>query len=189
MISMATLGSELSLEVQFIREFRDNLIKPTFIGSKFAQVFNAWYYSFSPEVSVFIAEDQIAKEFMKVSLYPLMGIMRLSYFMYQLFGFNPELGVFTAILTASSLLGIIYFSLPIMMLIKLTRRSKGDTNRPNLLRIIVFPLLVSLTMTGLSEFTNVPLLMAVSMAMLVLSTISASALTVSIELAHRILHI
>ncbi|HUK51278.1 MAG TPA: CFI-box-CTERM domain-containing protein, partial [Terriglobales bacterium] len=50
-IATATFGSQLAPQVQFLRTFRDQQIMNTFAGRSFMIAFNAWYYSFSPQVA------------------------------------------------------------------------------------------------------------------------------------------
>jgi hypothetical protein len=74
-IATATFGSELAPEVQFLRGFRDQQIMQTFAGSNFMQVFNAWYYSFSPAVAQYEYAHSTTRFMIKQALYPLMGIL------------------------------------------------------------------------------------------------------------------
>ena len=187
-VSAATQDSELYGEVQFIREFRDNSIKSTFVGSQFTEGFNDWYYSFSPSLTDFIAEDHVARMVVKGFLYPLMGIMRISFFVYNFLAFNLELSVVTAILAASLFIGASYFSFPIALLIAFIDKYVciiGNVRKRTYV-VLVIPLLVSLVLIGLSEFANASLLMMVSAGMLVLTSISTSALTIGIKLAERL---
>jgi peptide/nickel transport system substrate-binding protein len=123
LIATATYGSELSPEVQFLREFRDNMVLKTFAGSSFMTVFNAWYYSFSPTVASTVSRSEVLRGVMRVTLYPLMGILHLGSSTFSLFNFNPELGVVVAGLVASSLIGLIYF-MPWVLLFSLLRKFK-----------------------------------------------------------------
>ena len=109
LIATATYGSELSPEVQFLRGFRDRQVLLTFAGSEFMKAFNAWYYSFSPSVASFIADNPTVRAAMKILLYPLVGILYLSASAYSAFNFNPELAVCIAGLVASGLIGVVYF--------------------------------------------------------------------------------
>nr|MDO8134680.1 CFI-box-CTERM domain-containing protein [Candidatus Njordarchaeum guaymaensis] len=65
LVATATYGSELSPEVQFLRGFRDRTVLSTFAGSEFMKAFNAWYYSFSPSVASFIADNPTVRAAMK----------------------------------------------------------------------------------------------------------------------------
>ena len=84
-IATATFGSEAAPAVQFLRNFRDNLVLKTSAGSAFMQVFNAWYYSFSPYVAQFIASNDPVRAPVRVLLYPLLGVLGVSAFTYSLF--------------------------------------------------------------------------------------------------------
>jgi len=190
LVSVATIESELEGEVQFIRGFRDNLIETTFVGSQFTEIFNTWYYSFSPGVADFISKDQVAKKVAEGFLYPLMGIMRMSFLIQYSLAFNSELSVVMAILTASLLIGAVYFSLPTTLLIALIDKHVFNMAkvRSRTYLVLIAPLLASLAMMGLSECTNAPQLMMASVGMMVLASISASALVVSTKLARRFFH-
>ncbi|MFC1505654.1 CFI-box-CTERM domain-containing protein [Thermoproteota archaeon] len=107
-IATTTYGSELSPEVQFLRGFRDNRVLSTIAGTEFMKAFNAWYYSFSPQVATWIYDNPVTKEPMKILLAPLIGTLHLSEISYSTFGFAPELAVTTAGIVASLLIGLIY---------------------------------------------------------------------------------
>jgi hypothetical protein len=72
------------------------------------KAFNAWYYSFSPQVATWIYDNPVTKEPMKILLAPLLGTLHLSEISYSTFGFAPELAVTTAGIVASLLIGLIY---------------------------------------------------------------------------------
>lgn len=107
-IATTTYGSELSPEVQFLRGFRDNRVLSTIAGAEFMKAFNAWYYSFSPQVATWIYDNPVTKEPMKILLAPLLGTLHLSEITYSTFGFAPELAVTTSGIVASLLIGLIY---------------------------------------------------------------------------------
>ncbi len=109
-IATATYGSELSSEVMFLRKFRNNLILKTYSGKQFYKVFDAFYYSFSPQVAQFILEHPQIKPLMKALLYPLMASLHVSALTQPLFSLNPELGTITAGLIASALIGLLYLT-------------------------------------------------------------------------------
>lgn len=77
-IVTATYESELSPEVQFLREFRDNTVYSTFAGGSFMTVFKGFYYFFSSSVASVIADNSVLRDIMKVILYPLIGILHVS---------------------------------------------------------------------------------------------------------------
>ena len=175
MIATATYGSELAPEVQFLRGFRDNSVLKTFAGKNFMTVFNAWYYSFSPSVAGFIAQQPVMKTIMKGVLYPLIGILHLSSMTYSAFAFSPEFGVVMAGLAASALIGVIYFSLPTTVLIAIIERLRKKTLRVRQLKPMAIPLLISAALMLLGEITASPMIMMVATAAFVLTTLGSSA--------------
>jgi hypothetical protein len=72
LIATATFGSELSPQVQQLREIRDNVVLNTKSGVTFMTAFNQFYYSFSPTIANMERENVIFKESMKVILTPLL---------------------------------------------------------------------------------------------------------------------
>lgn len=72
LIATATYGSELSPQVQQLRELRDNTILKTESGKSFMTSFNEFYYSFSPGIADFERENQMFKEGMKLALTPML---------------------------------------------------------------------------------------------------------------------
>ncbi len=72
LIATAAYGSELSPQVQQLRELRDDTILQTESGASFMTTFNEFYYSFSPMVADFERENPIFKEGVKVTLTPML---------------------------------------------------------------------------------------------------------------------
>jgi hypothetical protein len=72
LIATAAFGSELSPQVQQLRELRDNTILNTKLGMAFMTTFNQFYYSFSPTVADFEREQPIFKEAVKITLTPML---------------------------------------------------------------------------------------------------------------------
>jgi len=73
-------------------------------------VFNAWYYSFSPSVASVIANSDPLRTSVRLLLYPLLGILTLSSLTYSVFSWAPEFAVVMAGLVASSLIGLVYLT-------------------------------------------------------------------------------
>jgi len=121
-IATATFESELSPEVQFLRNLRDQKIMRTFAGSRFMEAFNAWYYSFSPMVASAIASNQILKNLAKLVLYPLIGILHVSALTYNVLGYNPELAVVVTGFVASYMMGTVYFAPGLAAVLVLARK-------------------------------------------------------------------
>ena len=72
LIATAAFGSELSPQVQQLRELRDNTILNTKSGMTFMTTFNQFYYSFSPTIADFEREQPIFKEVVKITLTPML---------------------------------------------------------------------------------------------------------------------
>ena len=77
LIATATFGSELSPQVQFLREIRDNTVLQTESGYAFMTGFNQFYYSFSPTVADYERENPVFKEAVKITLTPLLTSLTL----------------------------------------------------------------------------------------------------------------
>ncbi|MGI0036974.1 MAG: CFI-box-CTERM domain-containing protein [Nitrososphaera sp.] len=107
LIATAAFGSELSPQVQYLRNFRENYILSTSSGSAFMNTFNSVYYSFSPQVADYEREQPWLLAAVKVGLYPLFGILTLSERAHFGVG-GGDAGVILAGLVASSLIGATY---------------------------------------------------------------------------------
>jgi len=105
LIATAAFGSELAPQVQILREFRDSKVLSTISGTSFLQVFNAWYYSFSPTIADIEKQNPLLQTVIKNSLYPLIGIMQISQIPTVLGG---ETGIILTGFIASTLIGIVY---------------------------------------------------------------------------------
>jgi len=77
LIATAAFGSELSPQVQFLREIRDNTVLQTESGSAFMTGFNQFYYSFSPAIADYERENPTFKEAVKLTLTPLLTSLTL----------------------------------------------------------------------------------------------------------------
>jgi len=148
--------------------------------------FNAWYYSFSPQVAQFIASNTFARAVMRVLLYPLIGILHLAAVTYNAFSFSHELAVVMAGLVASALIGVVYFSPLAFLALVLLRRYRKTTLRFYQLRILAIVWAASLVMILVGEVAMLPALIMASTALFVLSTISVGALTTAAAILRRI---
>jgi len=77
LIATATFGSELAPQVQQLREIRDNIILSTESGTAFMSGFNQFYYSFSPVIADMERENPLFKEFVKLSLTPMLSSLSI----------------------------------------------------------------------------------------------------------------
>jgi len=77
LIATAAYGSEMSPQVQLLREIRDNQLMNTEAGSAFMSTFNNVYYSFSPVIADMERENPMFKEAVKLSLTPMLSSLSL----------------------------------------------------------------------------------------------------------------
>jgi len=80
LIATAAFGSELSPQVQFLREIRDNTVLQTESGTSFMAGFNQFYYSFSPAIADYERENTTFKEAVKLTLTPLLTSLTLLHY-------------------------------------------------------------------------------------------------------------
>jgi hypothetical protein len=171
-IATATFGSEAAPAVQFLRGFRDNLVLKTQAGSAFMQAFNAWYYSFSPSVAQFIANNDPIRAPIKALLYPLLGVLDVSAFTYSLFSASPEFAVVIAGLVASSLIGLVYLTpFTFVGMRALTRRRRIRTI--SIAKASLLVLAAALGLLAAGELAGSFLILAVASSAIVLTCIIA----------------
>ena len=77
LIATATFGSEMSTQVQMLREIRDSQILKTQSGITFLSGFNQFYYSFSPTIADWERQSPVFKEAVKISITPLLTSLSL----------------------------------------------------------------------------------------------------------------
>ena len=118
LIATSAFGTELSPQVQLLREIRDNTILQTESGSAFMAGFNQFYYSFSPTIADYERENLAFKESVKLMLTPLLVSLTLLQFVdidseYNMLGFG--IGII--------LLNIgMYFVAPAVLIMKAKKR-------------------------------------------------------------------
>ena len=114
LIATAAFGSEMTPQVQFLREIRDNTVLQTESGTNFMAGFNQFYYSFSPAIADYERENPAFKEAVKLTIMPLLTSLTLLQYVdidseSEMFGYG--IGVI--------LLNIgMYFIVPVILIIK-----------------------------------------------------------------------
>jgi len=106
LIATAAFGSELTPQVQYLRNFRDSYILSTASGSAFMNTFNSIYYSFSPQVADYERAQPWLQATVKAALYPLFGILTAAERAHASIG--GEAGAIAAGATASAMIGAVY---------------------------------------------------------------------------------
>lgn len=122
-IATAAFGSELAAPVQLLRDFRDNEIRSTILGSAFMNAFNNWYYSWSPPVARAIATNELAKTVARGLITPLIGALHLANGIYQpVAKIDVELAILVAGIFSSATIGTIYLMPLGLTMTMITRR-------------------------------------------------------------------
>ena len=77
LIATATYGSEMSQQVQQLRELRDNQLLQTESGTAFITTFNDIYYSFSPIIADYERENPLFREAVKIAITPMISSLAI----------------------------------------------------------------------------------------------------------------
>lgn len=77
LIATAAFGTELSPQVQFLREIRDNKLQQSNFGSSFLSGFNQFYYTFSPTIADWQRENSFFKDAVKIGITPMLMSLSL----------------------------------------------------------------------------------------------------------------
>ena len=180
-IATVTFGSEVSPEVNFLRGFRDNLIRRTYLGERFYQAFDAFYYSWSTPVAMYIAAHPILKIPVKLAIYPLIGALKLTALVSMpLFQWSPELASLFAGFVASTLLAIIYLVPPVTLAAYLAKRKGRRIILSNsVINMLWVSVGLTLTFIMLGMLVGADYLLTAATSAYVLLTMSASAVTLS----------
>jgi len=184
LIATAAFGSELTPQVQFLRNFRQNYILETSSGSAFMNTFNTIYYSFSPQVADYERGQPWLQSTVKTGLYPLFGILMLSEKAHNSVN-GGEAGTMFAGATASSLIGMVYIAPAVAAY---TILKKGQTRfRTSWLKVLLLALgAVAVAMLA-GTATHSAGLLSVTTAMFVVLTAAITALVAGIFVVSRIL--
>lgn len=117
LIATATFGSELTPQVQQLRELRDNVIMETDSGTNFMSGFNEFYYSFSPQIADYERENPVFKELIKITITPMLSTLSIMNYV-DINSENEMLGYGTAIIMLN--VGM-YFGIPVLAVVGLRR--------------------------------------------------------------------
>lgn len=155
LIATAAFGSDLAPQVQLLRGFRDGIVLKTAAGTSFMNVFNAWYYSFSPLVAQYERDQTWLREIVKTLVYPLLAILQSSSWVYEQVSFNSELGVVAAGLVASPLIALVYF-VPVAVIATIAShafprqatRHRGNILRTSRILLIFWSMAILLVVVG-----------------------------------------
>jgi hypothetical protein len=116
LIATATYGSELSPQVQQLRELRDNQLLNTESGTAFMGMFNDVYYSFSPVIADYERENPYFKEAVKIAITPMISSISL------MDGANSESEVISLGLSVIMLNLGMYLGVPAVMIVGIRKK-------------------------------------------------------------------
>jgi len=117
LIATATYGSEMSTEVQQLRELRDSQLLNTESGTAFMGAFNDIYYSFSPVIADYERENPYFKEAIKIAITPMISSLSL------MENANSESEVLGLGLSVIALNLGMYIALPAIVVIGIKKRN------------------------------------------------------------------
>jgi len=118
LIATATYGSELSPQVQQLRELRDNSLLQTESGTNFMGTFNDFYYSFSPIIADYERENPVFKEMVKIAITPMVSSLSILNYV----DMDSESEVLGYGISLIVLNGMMYVGLPIAGIITIRKR-------------------------------------------------------------------
>lgn len=124
LIATAAFGSELTPQVQQLRETRDNVVMKTQSGVAFMTAFNSVYYSFAPTVAEWERQNTIFKEAVKITITPLLTTLSiLNYVNIDSEGEMLGYGISVILLNIG-----MYFVAPVFVITKLKTTYYKGTN-------------------------------------------------------------
>jgi streptogramin lyase len=118
-IAQAAYGSDLAPDVQLLRTCRDQRLLSTFAGSQFMQIFNRFYYSFSPQVAEVVASNPLLADMTRILLGPLIQILKITMLLPR-----TEIEITACGLLAAALIGATYLTPPVVILRAFAKRSE-----------------------------------------------------------------
>jgi hypothetical protein len=148
--------------------------------------FNAWYYSFSPNVAGYESNHLVERTVMKGVLYPLIGILKLSSLTFSATSAVPELAALLSGLVASSLIGAFYIGLPLSLIRPKIRRLRASKAQRTLERMLAITLLSGILALLVGELLAAPVLLMIASVTIVLSALFLSGIFTSGRIASKL---
>jgi len=124
LIATAAFGSEISPQVQSLRELRDNSLLQTNSGQTFMTGFNNFYYTFSPTIADWERQNSVFKEVVKISITPLLTSLSLLNHV----DMDSENNVLTYGIGIILLNVGMYFAIPVVAILTIKRHVFNKTN-------------------------------------------------------------
>jgi hypothetical protein len=171
LVATAFYGTPLSLAVQELRRFRDEVVLKTSFGAAFMAAFNDWYYRFSPAVAEAERENAFLRAGVRFVLQPLLLILKAFKRLYEHLPFNPEVNMLLVWAAISPLIGAVYLSPPVLTAYAITRARRDIRLKGGLVMAGAFSLL-----TGVFAWASVPTFLTVFTWVIVAFSVQAGAL-------------
>jgi len=149
-------------------------------------VFNAWYYSFSPQAANYLTDHWAERTLMKSALYPLIGIIWLSSVTFEASRTYPEIAVVLAGLVASSLIGAFYIGIPLGLVRGRIHRLAAKRTCTLLTQSIGITLLAGMIALTIGEVTSTQAILMAASSTIILSTLTLSSIATSSFLSKRV---
>jgi hypothetical protein len=151
------------------------------------RVFNAFYYSFSPEVASFVTSHNSVRAGMKILLYPLVGILYVSSRVFAAASFSPEIAVtLSGVITALGI-GAVYLG-PILAILDRLFKLGPSSRLLRSIRVVFLFGIASLLGLLLAELGQAAALFEIATVCLVLSYVVLGGLVTSWLLARTYQH-
>lgn len=133
-IATAAYGSEMAPEVVYMRYVRDRVVGSTPIGGMIVGVWNAWYYSWSPPIAVFISDKPWLRAVFRILLMPVSISVRTADLVFNAIG-GGNFGSVIAFLFAAMVSILAYMVSPILA-IRLAWRALTFASRSGIRRLL-----------------------------------------------------
>jgi threonine/homoserine/homoserine lactone efflux protein len=135
-------------------------------------LFNAWYYSFSPQLASYLGIHQTQRELFGYGLYPLIGLLYASYYTYVLVSpLNNEVAAVTAGLVAAAMIGFVYLAPPLYLAKRILRRKASLSSWLNPKHLLAWSAISSVAI-GFSYSAGTELALGIAAASLLLSILT-----------------
>ncbi len=131
------------------------------------EVFNAFYYSWSPAIAELERRSPALRSLIGVLLYPLIGCLMASTPIFHLLSLIPEFAVLATGITASLLIGFTYSFPPLLAMVFIERNRKLSLP----LKLSISAVMVSIACFLVAEAVGIRLLLQFSSVLVVIASL------------------
>ena len=124
-VATAAYGSEMENELAYMRYVRDRMIGSNDVGRALVEMWNAFYYSWSPPIAEFISTHSALRPGFRASLFPIIMIVHGTAYVYSaLSPTNPALASVAGFIFAASASATTYLITPLLVVRFVCRRAR-----------------------------------------------------------------